>query len=112
MILNKHQILIAEDLNYKIVTIPKWGGDVRLKSFTLKEQKQFEELREADKPNDEVVLEVLLIACVDENCAPLFSREDLQLLQKKNAQVLIDLFTHAMELNSISQEELELKAKN
>jgi hypothetical protein len=103
--LSKDQILAAQDRQYAEVDVPEWGGKVRLSSLTARQSleldavtKKFQEGKVADP------IGPLLVACiVDADGKPIFTKDDLDGLGKKNPAVILRLAEHIKKLNGIAE---------
>ena len=111
MSLNKDQIFAIEDVDYKVVDVPKWG-DVRIKAMSIIEQIEFENLNRTKKDDSDLIFNMLAICCVDDNGDRLFNKEDIPALQKKSSAPVLFLFQECLSFNSMQPGELEKQAKN
>lgn len=120
-ILNREEILKANDLPTKIVPVPEWGKNaaVRIRGLTAKERDEFEltaikedfsGVTKAGMINFRAKLVALTV--VDENGNNLFTLEDAEQLGKKSAQVLDRLFNEARTLSGFTKEDIEELTKN
>lgn len=118
MLLNKDQILGANDLPYKDIDVPEWGGSVRIRTMTGGERDSFEaEVYEADgdkiKMNHSDFRAKMLCKCiVGEDGKRLFTDKELSELSKKSAKALNRLFNVAQDLNGMSDRAQEEITKN
>lgn len=110
-LLSKDQILSADDLPFRDVDVPEWGGTVRVRTMTGGERDAFEASL-YEKEGDDLVYKrehfraKLLSRCiVDEKGTLLFSAKEIEKLSGKSARALNRLFDAAQELNAISKEE-------
>jgi len=117
MLLNKDQILAADDTEYRDIDVPEWGGQVRLKAITGADRDQYEmsmararEKGNLDKANFRAVL--LARSICDEQLKPIFQPRDIYELGKKNARVLDKLFDVAAELAGIREVDKEEAEEN
>jgi hypothetical protein len=117
MLLNKDQILQADDVEYRDVPVPEWGGTVRLKAITGADRDQYEmsmararEKGNLDKANFRAVL--LSRSICDEGLRPIFQPRDIYELGKKNARILDKLFDVAAELAGIREADKEEVEEN
>ena len=111
--LNKDQILKADDLKTSIVDVPEWGGKVKIKQMTGSERDAFEQATYRKNGKDyEVNMKDmrarLCASCIiDDKGVRIFDDADIVELSKKSAIVLDRLFAACQELNSISQKDVE-----
>lgn len=111
-VINKQQFLDSCGTEHKDVHIAKLGGSIRIKTMSLEEQINFEKATSNLKNHSEIVYELLLICCLDENNNPLFVKEDLDLIKKKSANVLLEVFNEIIKINRLDQSEIDELAKN
>lgn len=110
MILNRDQILAADDLTRETVEVPEWGGTVVVSTMTGTQRDAFEaSIVLADGRADLRDMRAkLAVACiVDEAGAPVFSHGDISSLGRKSAKALERVAKVAQRLNKIGNEELE-----
>lgn len=116
--LSREQILKADDLRYEVVSVPEWGGEVRVRSLTGAERDEFEsslfETKGADvKRNMGNMRAKLLALCiVGSNNERVFSSKDIESLGNKSAKALDRVFTIAQRLNGIGAQEIDELTKN
>lgn len=118
MILTRDQIVKAEDIEYEIVSIPEWGGDVKLKTMTGTERDAWESsvFRAKGKVNNADYQDMrakLLSRCiVGEDDKRLFSDKEVAAVGAKNASILDRLYIVAAKLNAIGADDEEELLKN
>jgi hypothetical protein len=112
MLLTKEQISLVDDLPTKIVSVPEWGGDIKLRAMVTKDRIDFERINADAKSEDETMINLIIYSCVDENNKLMFSKEDFKMLAAKSAYPIVRLFKECVDLSVLSQEKLEEKAKN
>ncbi len=117
-LLSKESILKAEDLRSEVVSVPEWGGDVKVRSMTGLERDRFEssliEEKGGDVQKNTANLRAKLAACciVDEAGELLFTDKDVTALGKKSAKALDRVFGVAQSLNGIGVDDVEDLTKN
>lgn len=117
-LLSKEQIWSANDIQYEDVSVPEWGGEVRVRGLSGRERDRFEaDSLKQKKGQREVNLENirarLVVACVvDENFKPLFDKSDIMRLGEKSASALERVFKAAQKLSGMSDEDMEELAGN
>jgi hypothetical protein len=112
-LLNRDQILQANDLPFKDVDVSEWDGTVRVRTMTGGERDSFEasiykgsgEKIEFDREN--IRAKLLARVIVNDKGERLFTDKDVLALSGKSAKPLNKLFDIAQELNGISKEEQE-----
>jgi len=113
--LNKKDILGADDLKFVVVSVPEWNGEVKVKSMTGKERDSFEStLKKVDgEISTENIRARLCAACiVDEDGNCIFEREDIELLGEKSAAALDRVFEVAQRLNGLTAADVKELEKN
>lgn len=112
MILDKNAILNSDDIVYETVHMPEWGGDVKIKTMSIAEQIEFEELSSKKTKESDVVFNLIYLSCVDEDGNRLFEeQDDIANLKKKSAPAITRLFQKCIDINLITQKELDTLAK-
>jgi hypothetical protein len=112
-LLSKDQILQADDRRYEIVSVPEWGGDVRIRSLSGAERDQYEagltrqvgNTQKIDARNARAKL-VALSVC-DENGQPVFDAKDVIGLGNKSSAALQRLFDAAMRLSGFTEDDMK-----
>lgn len=82
--LTREQIQGLPDVPTTIVSVPEWGGDVKIQSISIGRRRKFREalLEKPAGPND-LADEYLFVACVVE---PEFTLDDLPWLREKSPE--------------------------
>jgi hypothetical protein len=112
MLLNKQQIRDIDDLPTKIIHVPEWGGDVKIKTMTADQRIEFENKNRGAKTELETIINLVIYSCVDDNGSFLFDKGDYDLLATKSAKALMRVFNEALEMSTLTEKKLEEKAKN
>lgn len=112
--LNKAEILEAQDLPREEVQIPEWKGSVYVQTMTADAKDTFEgTLLEGGKATIAGIRAKLAVATVvDEAGNCLFGLADVEALGKKSGKALDRIFTVAQRLNAISDADLKEMEKN
>lgn len=117
-ILNKEQIIAANDITTEVVSAKEWGGDVIIKVMTGSERDAFEasvfEQKGKDLQRNLNNLRAKLVArcLVGEDGNRLFNDKEIDLVGRKSAKVLDKLYEVAVKLNGIGAKEIEELTKN
>lgn len=119
-LLNREEILKADDRTYKDVNCPEWGGKVCIKSLSGAERDAFEEsiLGERKKDGSREVIsknlraKLVALCAVDKDGSTIFTPDDVHVLGDKNARPLDRLFTEAKKLSGIAESDVEEMIKN
>lgn len=114
-LLGKAQILAADDIDYEDVSVPKWGGEVRVRGLSGIERDKYEKsLIRTNKsgqqePNIDFATARLVAWCsVDENNSRLFHGEDeVKELAAKSASCLQRVFEVACKLSGLTPDDVE-----
>ena len=117
-VLTRDQILSADDLKTETVSVPEWGGHVKVRTMTGAERDAYEarslvkrgESRELNLVNMRARLAADTI--VDNEGKRLFTESDVGALGGKSAAALDRVFGVAMKLNGMSKEDVDELAKN
>lgn len=106
--LTRDEILAAQDIAYETVSVPEWGGDVRVQSLTGsardKLEARFSDARgrmDSSKAQDFRAAYVAQ-AIVDADGVLLFSDADIKALGKKSSRALQRVFDVAARLSAVS----------
>jgi hypothetical protein len=99
-ILTAEDILNADDVEYKKVLVPEWGGAIRLKIMSAADAIRFNRM-----PNrDEAIVQILAFCACDEDGKLLFtSAKQVEKLREKNIKVFSRLQDACLELNGFKK---------
>lgn len=116
-ILNRKQILEADDIAVETVHIPEWGGDVLVRGLTGYERDQLEraviELKgKRAIIRDNIRAKMVSMSVVDEDGNLVFSESDIEALGKKSASALQRIFEVAQRLSGLTDIDVEELEKN
>lgn len=113
-LLNRDQILTADDLPTEDVEVPEWGGTVRLRALTGTERDAFEVSVAGDGKKNLSNLRARLVALsvVDDKGERLFTDADVKKLGLKSAAALDRLFDKARHLSGLDEDDVEELAGN
>jgi len=117
-LLSKDAILAADDLEFEIVPVPEWGGQVRVKAMTGTERDSFEAsmLRGTGKNQKISIEDMRAKLCartiVDNDGKRLFNDGEVAKLGAKSAAALDRVYGVASKLSKISSDDIEELAKN
>lgn len=85
------------------------GYDIRIIEMTIPQQLEIERILKDKQSNADLLAPVLKFSVVDDNDQPLLDDETINALP---ASIAANIFKHCIELNSITEKELENRAKN
>lgn len=117
-LLNRDQILNADDMTFRDVPVPEWGGDVRIKMLSASERDKFEAStviikRGQQKMNVENIRARFLSMCIVNEQGELeFTPADIPLLGKKSSAALQRVWNVAQELNAVTDHDIEELAED
>ena len=113
-LLNKAAILGQTALKTEDVSVPEWGGDVRVRELTGAERDALEmSVAGGDKTNlQNMRARMVAMACVDEDGNRLFSDADAVKLGKLSAAALDRVFWTAMRLSGMSAQDVQTAEEN
>ena len=111
--LTKADVLAAQDLKREAVDVPEWGGRVYLTELTAAERVAWEKRISGldDTKPLEVLTSLLVVTVCDRQGERLFDEADVPELAKRSAAVLLRLQKQALELNRLTDDDIEGLAK-
>ena len=118
MYLTKEEILAAKDTKYEDIDVPEWGGKVRIKCMTGSERDAYEaslyELKgtEVKLNREDMRAKLLARVLVNGQGKRLFADGEIKALGEKSAHALERIYMAAQRLNAISNDSVDLLAKN
>ena len=114
-LLNKAAILGANDLKHEDVPVPQWGGVVRVRMMTGADRDEFRQMAaeyEDGIPPARFAAILLMLTCVDESGARMFTLDDIAALEGKSAGSVDIPAAVAMRLNGFGAQAVEDAEKN
>lgn len=113
-LLSKQDIFDAQDHEFKVVPVPEWGGDVRIRSLSGSERDKYESsLARMDKKGNMVPdmvnarARLVALTAVDGDGNRVFTDNDVLKLGTKSSKALDRLFEASSELSGISEQDME-----
>lgn len=108
MALTAEQILAADDLGLKKVSVPEWGGDVYIRVMSVGERDTYERMwiGKRDSGIDNFRTQYLARVLCDDKGKLLFSRDQIDALAAKSGAVMGTLFDVAMKHNKMTEEDV------
>jgi len=94
------------DYKKKIVPMPEWGGDIEIRTLSVKQELQLSEI----KDNEDLIFKLIAMCCINEDGSLLF--EDLEVLKKKSSESVMRLYHEIIGLNKKTDNDIEELAKN
>lgn len=113
-LLTKEAILSADDRKTEDVSVPEWGGTVRVATMSASERDKWEAETYGDgKPKtDDFRARFVALCLVDEAGNRLFTDKEVGELGKKSAAALQRVFAAAQKINALTTDEAEKIEKN
>lgn len=115
-VLNRDQIFAAEDVKTEIVSVPEWGGDLRIQMLTGVQRDEWDSQFEADAEGNidrkcyrNIRARLVAMCAVDEEGNQIFGPGDAEKLGKKSAKALNRVYRACRELSGMN---VEAVAKN
>ena len=118
MILNREQILAANDVKTKVVEVPEWGGSVIVRGLTsLERDKALARIMNDNNQVDlnrlgELRVMIAAMAIIDEQGNPLFTEKDVTALGQKSWSAIERISDAVLEISGLTQNALEQLEKN
>lgn len=112
-LLSKESILAVHDVVTEVVEVPEWGGAVRVKGLTGAERDAFEgeviqrSGRDVTTNTRNMRARLVVLSVVDDEGKRLFGFPDIEALGAKSARALDRIFSVAMRLSGLRDEDVE-----
>lgn len=117
-LLGREAIFAVSDLQTEDVSVPEWGGTVRVKGLTGSERDAFEESCVSGKGKNvsfkmtNIRAKLVAKTVVDEEGNLIFKEADVEALGKKSGAALDRVFSVAQRISGITKEDIEELEKN
>ena len=117
-LLSRDAILGASDIKTEDVSVPEWGGMVRVRGLDAKQRDEFESgLIETVGKTQRITMRnararLAALSIVGEDNEPLFSPADVFLLGEKSGAALDRVFAAASRLSGIGDSDMDELTKN
>lgn len=111
--LSKDQILAADDIPTKLVSVPEWGGDVRMRGLTGTERDQYEASLFQQRGEKRVLrtenarARLVALCLIGDDGERMFSDAEMKELGRKSGKVLDRLFDEARKLSGLGNDDVE-----
>lgn len=116
MDLTRDKISKANDLKPIKIDVPAWGGSVYVRALSATERLKFEDAAQKMVSDDDKASKTMaLYLChvlSDSKGVRLFADDDVDVINGKNASVVLDLFNRASDHNSLTHEDIKDLEKN
>lgn len=107
-LLNRDQILTADDMRKEEVQVPEWGGSVFVRNMLGFERDAFEAAQIGKKePLKNFRARTVAATVCDEQGTLLFTKDDVEALGKKSSTALNRVFEVAARLAAVDQKSVE-----
>jgi hypothetical protein len=112
-LLSRESILAAEDRPFEDVSVPEWGGEVRVRGLSGRERDEFETSLYKNKGGKQVEnltnlrARLVALSIVDEHNKRVFADTDVNLLGAKSAAALERVFKAAQRINGMTEQDVE-----
>jgi hypothetical protein len=111
--LTRDQILAVNDLKQDAVDVPEWGGQVAVAVMSGAARDEFGQANDAGSKSPSYFEAALVVAtAVGDDGKPLFTADDIPLLQQRSATVVSRIAAASMKLNGIGITATEDAEKN
>lgn len=115
MLLNKSDILNADDSTFELVNVPEWGGTVKVTVMSGFARDRFESSiigKNGGINSVNIRAKLAAATIVDEAGELMFDEKDIAKLGMKSCAALDRIFAAAQRLNLITDKDVENLAKN
>ena len=112
--LTKEQILKAGDLKIEKIAVPEWGGDVFIRPLSSRDRDKWEaDVSASGKVSyDNLRAKLVARSICDESGNLLFDESDIPALGQKSAAAMQRLFNRLIDLNQVSDADVDEIVKN
>lgn len=113
-LLTAAEILAADDLTCEEVSVPEWGGSVRVRILSAQEMRALSRILGDEPDKSDIATGPLLVgAClIGEDNKPLFTADQLKVLGQKSNVPIIRLLKICKRLNCLGDAEEEAAKKS
>lgn len=112
--LTRDNILEVKDLETAVVSVPEWGGDVRVRLLTGTERHTLYAKANESGKFDMAVFSALLVTMtlVDDAGVRLFADDEVGIIAGKSSKAVEKVFAKSEELNQLSARAVDEAVKN
>jgi hypothetical protein len=118
-LLTKEQISNISDRPIETISVPEWGGEVRIKCFSGQERDELEESllkerKEGETPNliNHRARVVTLAIVHPDRDEKMFGLDEIKILAEKSSVALQRVYKAAIKLSKMRKEDIEEAEKN
>lgn len=115
MTLSAQDILNCQDSGIESVSVPEWGGDVHIRTMTGVERDNWEVYASSQfekKGSVNIRAKLAVLTLCDTSGNRLFKDSDLDQLSGKNSKALDRVYSAALKLNKLTDDDIEDLEKN
>jgi hypothetical protein len=94
----------AAKLRYKDVTIPEWGGKIRVKAMSSRDYVEYVEDWPENPELDEIYARLVVCCAYDENNNRLFTMEDKPILRESFYRPMTEIGKLAIDVNEMGKD--------
>lgn len=106
------EILGTDDLKRERVHVKEWGRDIYVREMTGQERQEFLRIARDEKQHGKAEAFIIALVACDEDGEKIFSMDQVDALQRKNAKALDTLGKKILELNKIGDDAIEAEKKD
>jgi hypothetical protein len=110
-LLSRDAILKAQDVSTVEVSIPEWGGSIRVRSMTVSERNEFGRRVSSAEEKTSIGAWLVTLLSVDDKGGRLFKPEDVEALEQRNAKAVDAVVNAILEVNKVGEKEVEAAEK-
>lgn len=111
--LNKESIFNANDIRISTVSVPEWGGELRIKSLSVAERDLLtDKIKNAGDSQAKISIGIVIMTVIDNNGNKVFSDSDYDALANKSAPVIERIALEALRINGLNPDAVEQAEKN
>jgi hypothetical protein len=114
MLLTRDAILASDDIKSALVDVPEWGVDaqVKIKALSIYEQIVYEKEAAVNKDTSDIIFNMLVLCCVNEDGTKIFSKDDIAALKERSSAAVLRVFNACLKINHLDTDSVERLAKN
>ena len=117
-LLTRQDILSIRDIRAEVVSVPEWGGDVKIKAMSGKERDAWESAlfqisgKDVTMNKENLRAKLVALTAVDEANVRLFTEADIEALGAKSAAALDRVYQASQRLSGLTPDDIKELEKN
>jgi hypothetical protein len=117
-LLTRQDILSIRDIRAEVVSVPEWGGDVKIKAMSGKERDAWESAlfqisgKDVTMNKENLRAKLVALTAVDEANVRLFTEADIEALGAKSAAALDRVYQASQKLSGLTPDDIKELEKN